>query len=120
MDITALIGKTLSEVRIDRDEDEITFITTNGEKYKMFHYRDCCESVTIDDINGDVEDIIGSEILEAEERTNCEDMMGRRLDSFTWTFYTIATIKGYLDIKWLGESNGYYSESVDFKLLKED
>lgn len=29
----------------------------------------------------------------------------------------IQKIKGYVDVRWYGGSNGYYSESVDFKQL---
>lgn len=109
--IEILEGKTLSSVERNGDE-EIIFTLDNGDKYKMYHYQDCCEQVHIDDIVGDLNDLIGSPIVVAEERTNIGE--NDSYDHYTWTFYTIATIKGYVDIKWYGSSNGYYSESVNF------
>jgi len=112
-EITKLIGKTIIKiVGMEKDKDVIIFETSDGEKYKMYHEQDCCESVTIDDVCGDVNDLIGSPILCAEERIS--DGEGEQDISATWTFYHFVTAKGYLDLKWFGESNGYYSESVDF------
>ena len=135
MDIKELIGKTIvSIVGMEKGSEEITFTTLDGKQYKMYHEQDCCENVTIDDVCGDVMDLIGSPLLLAEERTSEEnppDVTEQRLklqkdaayvewqDSFTWTFYHFATINGYLDLRWYGESNGYYSESVDFKEIEE-
>jgi len=72
------------------------------------------------DINGDLEDLIGSEILLAEEVTNENENpegveVPKYQESFTWTFYKLSTIKGSVTIRWYGESNGYYSESVTFE-----
>lgn len=131
-EITDLVGKTLTEIK--KSDDELIFIVDDGSQYKMYHPQDCCESVIIDDINGDLEDLIGTPILLAEEvsnegfeaefnsKFNLENEWGSKVDkdgnyqpdSHTWTFYKLATIKGYVDIRWYGESNGYYSEGVDF------
>ena len=100
--------------KIEKLEDEIKFYCSDGYLYTMKHWQDCCESVTIDTIDGDLSDLIGSKILMAE----CESKDGTTNDEYsessTWTFYKFATIKGYVTIRWYGTSNGYYSESVDF------
>jgi hypothetical protein len=114
--ITELLGKTLAS--IESGSDEIVFVTDSGERYRMCHHYDCCESVTVEDIAGDLNDLIGSPILKAEESTSDTNPPGVTKDyqdSFTWTFYHLATVRGYVTIRWYGESNGYYSESVDFE-----
>lgn len=116
-----LKGKKLLKVEVTKDDekldDQIIFTCDDGSVYKMYHEQDCCEGVTIDDINGNFNEILNTEILLAEERSNeSETDWG----SETWTFYTIRTQKGDVDLKWHGESNGYYSESVDFIKAKED
>ncbi len=115
-----LLGKIISS--IDRSADQIDFILGDGSRYSMFHSQDCCESVKVDDIAGDLHDLIGSPITKAEEATSRENPPGVTKgyqDSFTWTFYHLATVNGYVTIRWYGESNGYYSEKVDFVRLKE-
>lgn len=115
LDVNALLGKTLTEISgADKGSKEIIFHCDDETVYNMYHSQDCCESVDVDDVVGDVADLIGSPILEAEEVTSREGENLDGNDSFTWTFYKLATIKGSVTIKWYGSSNGYYSESVYF------
>lgn len=115
-----LLGKTLlSCERIGNDR--IEFVCDDGSEYALYHDQDCCESVTVEDICGNLSDLIGSPLLQAEESASNENPAGinpEDQDSFTWTFYKLATLKGYVTIRWYGESNGYYSESVDFAQTK--
>jgi hypothetical protein len=114
--VEVLMGKVLTKIEKIND-DELFFHTTDGDVYKMYHYQDCCEWVRIEEIIGDIDDLIGSPITMAEEITEESD---EGYDHQTWTFYKFATNKGYVTLRWLGESNGYYSESVDFKKLDKE
>lgn len=131
-DVSELLGKTLLSVEKttkDWEADCITFKTIDGKQYDMWHIQDCCEHVELEDICGDLNDLVGTPILLAQETWNnetdaYEEAFERPTDyandSHTWTFYKFATIKGSVTLRWLGESNGCYSESVDFCEIIED
>jgi hypothetical protein len=120
-EFSELVGKTLWSVEGKVGDDEITFRVDDGTTYVMNHSQDCCESVTVEDICGDFADLIGSPIVQAEESSSDKWPEGvekpEYTDSFTWTFYRLATNKGSVVIRWYGSSSGYYSESVDFRKI---
>lgn len=115
-----LVGKTLTRA-VNVDDEEIVFETADGDTFRLYHSQDCCESVKVESITGDLGDLIGTPILLAEEATSEDDPPDYKhqypSDSQTWTFYKLRTIKGSVDIRWYGTSNGYYSESVSFAKL---
>lgn len=111
-----LKGLTIASIEgAEKGSDEIKIRTTDGREFAMYHSQDCCESVSVEDVVGDVKDLIGYTILEAEEVVNPDDApKNDYYESYTWTFYKIGTIKGRVTIRWFGGSNGYYGESVSF------
>ena len=106
-------GKTFVEVTGSVGSGELLFVTAEGERFMFAHQQDCCESVDINDIVGDLQDLVGSPLLIAEEVSGATEPDEEHYESYTYTFYKFATRKGYVDVRWLGESNGYYSESVE-------
>lgn len=108
-----LIGKTFSRVEANRGAHEVVFYGIDGAEWKMYHDQDCCETVTLEDVVGHIEDLVGEPILQAEESTNRGMGKSTYTESCTWTFYRLATVKGAVTLRWYGESNGYYSESVN-------
>lgn len=119
--IQDLMGKTLRAIHNNND-DELIFECDNGESYRMYHEQDCCESVSLEDVCGDLNDLIGCPIRVAEEVSNLDDLkpLSEWTESYTWTYYNIATDKGFVTLRWYGESNGYYSESVDFEKINNN
>lgn len=109
---STLVGKTLTAISpAQAGDDEIRFTVSPGEIYSLKHLQACCESVSIESIVGDLSDLVGEPILMAEESSGEIPDAG---ESGTWTFYKLATRKGYVDIRWCGYSNGCYSEAVSF------
>jgi hypothetical protein len=122
VDVSVLMHRTITNLQ-QNGYDELLFTMDNGDRYIMYHSQDCCEYVRIEDIDGDLNDLVGSPVLQAEVvsgETQDAWEEDERQDSYTWTFYKFATIKGSVTLRWLGESNGYYSERVDFGKVEDD
>ena len=109
--IEDMVGKVFTSIR--NEDTELVFENAT-ERFVFFHSQDCCEHVSIEDICGDLEDLVGEPLLLAEEVEGVTPVEFNEADheSVTWTFYKFATRKGYVDVRWFGESNGYYSEGV--------
>ena len=116
VDPSHMLGKTLTKIEQD-GSDELRFHTECGHSYKMYHAQDCCESVWLEDIAGDLDNLIGSPLLQAEDVSSESEAPADDYESSTWTFYKFATVKGYVTLRWCGQSNGYYSERVDLVLV---
>lgn len=116
-----LLGATLASIDgLQAESEFVTFTTADGREFVMLHDQSCCESVSIESVVGDVADLVGAPILVADESSSDTTPDGvtheYEPESQTWTFYKLATIKGYVDIRWFGSSNGCYSESTEFFL----
>lgn len=117
--VAETIDKTM--VTVTRVGSEaIDFTADTGERWRMYYEPDCCAQCSIEDVVGDPGDLVGAPIVMAEESTNSDNpkLSEHPDESYTWTFYKFAMIKGYVTIRWYGASNGYYSESASFVRLQ--
>lgn len=109
-DLSEMVGQTFSKVTADHDA---VYFENDKVKYSFFHEQDCCENVQVEEIIGDLEDLADLPLLVAREDSNADfPAPSNNEESYTWTFYNFATYKGWVTIRFLGTSNGYYSESV--------
>jgi hypothetical protein len=94
----------------------------SGKRYKIYHDQDCCEDVKIDETqegDGDLVTLVGNRIDEVtlEEESDQEPRPSEYADSWTRTKITFRINSETVVSRWIGESNGYYSESVDIERL---
>ncbi len=123
-----IIGKIASQVLIvkhlpenececstSRKNDALILKFEDKTSFRLQHNDQCCESVVIEDICGDLNDLLGVPLLQAEE-SGSETTKDDSDNAYQkWTFYKLATINGFVTLKWWGDSpnNSYYSLEVN-------
>ena len=111
-----LKGKTITSIQGSKSDDSDTIITTSdGSSYTLTHIQDCCEHVRVYGTVGNIDDVLNEEVIAAEDTNPMDNPNApdyKIYDSATWSQFRIVTNKGTFEIWWLGESNGYYSETV--------
>ena len=104
-----LQGMTITAV-VYKETSESLLIHLNTHVLEMLHHQDCCETVYLADVVGSFEDLIGYPLLEVSE--SIVDIATADMSS-TASYYNFKTVKASVQLRWVGESNGYYSETVD-------
>lgn len=109
INIDKIKGMTITAVAYN-EANESLLIHLNTHVLEMLHHQDCCETVYLADVVGSFEDLIGYPLLEVSE--SIVDIATGDMSS-TASYYNFKTIKASVQLRWVGESNGYYSETVD-------
>ena len=109
INVNDLIGETLTHIDVDDEDNQIMLTTQSGRQIVIKHYQDCCENVHIVDTEGHWHELIGKPIIStSHDETEMEDAY----DHGTRTVITFRVDGATVISRWIGESNGYYSESV--------
>lgn len=120
--ISALRGQTLASVDYlppDLDCEERFLLTTvDGRTYEISHHQECCESVQLEETEGDWQKIIGRVIVDAEKHTIEVSQKNETVD-VRLTELVFRTDEHTLIQRWIGESNGYYGIEVDVYELEK-
>ena len=119
-EISNLLGKILESCEIfgghTPNADGLRIAVAGGSVFELAHVQDCCEDVRLVDVCGDLDDLVGYPIAQAEvAHSDAGEVMP---ESSTWTFYKLGTVMGCVTLRFLGRSNGYYSETADFYQVK--
>ena len=112
-DVSDLVGRVVTHIDIADDEMRIT--CEDGSQFLFYHEQDCCENVYICGVDGDPQALVGYQLLMVDESEGDDEPDCEYRESWTATRFTFRTTNDTLIVRWIGESNGYYSESVDLR-----
>lgn len=116
--LLALSGMRIKSVDgLKKNSEETLIVFESGCALYMTHTQECCEMVRLVESSGlDAMELLGSVFagVEISSSSRRDDSGEGRTD----TWISLLTSKGSTQLRWLGESNGYYSESIDFVALR--
>ncbi|NDC88636.1 MAG: hypothetical protein EB075_07505 [Bacteroidetes bacterium] len=111
-------GAKILEIHGLLEGSDLVTIVTDKMSIQFHHWQQCCEVVSVAQVDGDVLDVVGKTIHVFEERSSEEEEdWGWRLRH---TFYTVRTSGGDLTWRWDGRDNGYYSVAVHHRFRGDD
>ena len=104
-----MVGKTVTDIDVDRETNRILFTFDDGRQMMFYHDQDCCEFVRITSASGFLCEMRGRvESVEVDIKSSGDDDGHRTETTYNFRIGTDAAI-----VQWIGDSNGYYSESVN-------
>jgi len=113
-----LKGQVITAIKIDGDSMAVYTTTIN---VLAAHVPACCETMRHIRTDGTIDKLIGHTIDLAEEDAGASDpdWFDERYDeSHTWTKLRLVAGGNELVAWFLGESNGYYGETLSFRYVQ--
>lgn len=105
--------KSISFIEESEDESQrVVFNTKGGNVFQISHIRDCCESVVLSSIKGNLSNLLNEKIISCtyyREYSICEE---------DFQFYKLETRKGIVEFVWHGDGSDCNSSTdVDFSQI---
>lgn len=69
-ELSQMVGVTMVSVTGKQYDEALRFTSDDGRCFSFYHEQDCCENVSIEEVIGDLDDLVGSPIVYAEEVSN--------------------------------------------------
>ena len=109
-DEQTIVGKTVKSI-VNSNNEELLLDFTDGSSCRFYHYQDCCENVYIKK-SDDLSLLKGATLTAITKEIDASEA-----DSYDSSTLTKITFNHKCVVTWLGESNGYYDENVDFQFF---
>jgi hypothetical protein len=122
LNLGSCVGRTVRSAKI-KNANALYLTFTDGLNVVLRHERNCCEQVDILDQWGDVEDIVGGQVVTFEARTRGYKPSKRSRGKTpraekNYTFYEVRTTRGDLTLRW-GHTNDntHYGEEITASVI---